>query len=97
MNISILFATIMVIFGLIAASKLQQPYKRRVRNLFLIALVLTFGGCIGLVKHIDSTTNGLAPDLWSNSLIWVLLFALGIVVFTTASVVSFYLNVKQRK
>ena len=97
MNIAIIFATLVIIIGLIAASKLQQPHKRRIRNLFIFALVLTLGGCFGLVNNLDSITSGRAPDLWSNSLMWVLLFALGIVIFTVASFVSLYLNAKQTK
>ena len=97
MNIVIILATVVVIIGLLAASKLKQPNKRRVRNLFLIALVVTFGGCMGLVKHIDSITNGLAPDIWSNSLIWVVIFVIGILLFAFTSFFSLYLNANQNK
>lgn len=97
MNIVIIFVTLIVIIGLMAASKLQQPNRRRIHNLFIIALILTLGGCFGLVNHIDSTSNGHAPELWSNSLIWVVLFALGIMTFAFTSIISLYLNAKQTK
>ena len=97
MNIAIILATLVVIIGLMAATNLQQPYKRRIRNLFIIALVITLGGCFGLVKNLDSITSGRDPDMWSNSLMWVILFFLGVVVSAIASAIALYLNAKQEK